>query len=53
MAREVVTVALVIDVDDDEDVCHEDLLESIVANSDHIVSFDILDTRTVDGDDDE
>ena len=53
MAREVVTVALIVEVDEDEDVCHEDLLESIVANSDHIMGFDILDTRTVDGDDDE
>lgn len=52
MAREVVTVALVIDYGDDEP-CIEDILGDVCANSNTIQSFDILDTRTVEEDEDE
>ena len=47
MAREVVTVALVVDYGDDE-ACIEDILNSVVANSNTIQSFDILDAREID-----
>ena len=50
MARKVVTVALVVDVDDDSDV--SPLLDHIVDHSGgYINSYDILETR--DADDDE
>lgn len=52
MAREVVTVALVIDYGDDEP-CIEDILGDVCANSNIIQSFDILDTRAVEEDEDE
>lgn len=47
MAREVVTVAFVVDYGDD-DACIEDIIHSVVADSDTIQSFDILDTREID-----
>ena len=52
MAREVVTIALVIDYGDDEP-CIEDILSDVCASSNTIQSFDILDTRTVEEDEDE
>ena len=50
MSREVVTVALVVDYGDDE-ACIEDILNSVVANSNTIQIFDILDAREIDDED--
>lgn len=52
MAREVVTVALVVDYGDEE-ACIEDILDVVCANSNTIQSFDILDARTIEEDDEE
>ena len=48
MAREVVTVVLVVDIDDE--ACIEDILDDVCANSNTIQSFDILDDRTIEDD---
>ena len=51
MAREIVTIALVIDYDDES--CIEDILSDVCATNDTIQSFDILDIRTVDEEDED
>lgn len=51
MAREIVTIALVIDYDDES--CIEDILSDVCATNNAIQSFDILDICTADEDEDE